>query len=206
MSEAAERIDAFMLKHGLAVQSAFIPLSKSRNAPDPKAADKDKRKGWRSLNWRVTLLKDGREILSTDYSAGEARAPAYKRYPETATGGRGWRRPIEHQACLDAELETGFEHKPALSGWGDAVKIKGANNKPKEIKPDPRDVFYSIASDCDVINNYSGFEDWATSLGFDPDSRKAESIYRQCLEMGLKVRAHLGEPAFSQMFDAIQDY
>ena len=58
---------------GLTISAVFIPLSVSRNA-----ASKDG-KAWQSLNWRVSIMRNGREFLSVDYSAGSGQAPASKR-------------------------------------------------------------------------------------------------------------------------------
>lgn len=65
-------LETAMERHGITVRAAFVPFSQSRNAkPDPKPGDL-------SLNWKVTLLKDGREVLTTDYQAGIGHAPSYK--------------------------------------------------------------------------------------------------------------------------------
>jgi hypothetical protein len=53
---------------GLTVDSVFIPLSRSRN----------KSEAGLTLNWVVTLSRNGRKVLSTDYSAGMAHCPSYK--------------------------------------------------------------------------------------------------------------------------------
>lgn len=51
---------------GLTVEAVFIPFSLSRNKGEKH----------RTLNWRVTLKRNGREIMTTDYSAGEGHCPA----------------------------------------------------------------------------------------------------------------------------------
>jgi hypothetical protein len=53
---------------GLTVDSVFIPLSRSRN----------KSEAGLTLNWIVTLSRNGKKVLSTDYSAGMAHCPSYK--------------------------------------------------------------------------------------------------------------------------------
>lgn len=53
----------------LDVTSTFVPFSQSRNANKH-----------RSLNWRITLTKSGRDVLTTDYGVGCGRCPSYKGY------------------------------------------------------------------------------------------------------------------------------
>ena len=59
------------------------------------------------------------------------------------------------------------------------------------IKPLPKpklvDVLYSLVMDADVLE-YGCFEDWATYYGYSEDSREAEKIYRQCLDIALELR------------------
>ena len=43
-------------------------------------------------------------------------------------------------------------------------------------------------------------------LGYDPDSRKAEGIYRACLELALKLRNGLGEKLLAELREAVADY
>lgn len=44
--------------------------------------------------------------------------------------------------------------------------------------PDIQTVLHSVLSDADGTDE--PFEDWAESLGYDPDSRKAEATYNAC--------------------------
>ena len=74
-----------------------------------------------------------------------------------------------------------------------------------EILPDPLDVLYSIVSDSDVLN-YSTFEDWAENLGYDPDSRRAESTYRECLKHAIALRVAIGSDGLDRLQAAFQDY
>lgn len=156
-AQAAENVDsrnprdamqAAMTALKLTIDSAFVPWSQSRNK-----AEKHK-----SLNWRVTLKRDGREILTTDYSAGIAHAPSYPKL------GRG-----------------------------------------TPILPDSLDVLHSLISDSDVLDA-GGFESWASDFGYDADSRKAESIYRACLDIALKLRAGIGEAGLATLREAAIDY
>jgi hypothetical protein len=137
------------------------------------------------LNWLVTLKRDGEEILSTPYSAGSAHCPAYS----DPTLGR--QDSVDRFKAIREQCETGRNGKPGRPGaW---------------IKPDALDVIYSLSMDSGVLD-YGDFESWAGEYGYDPDSRKAESIYRQCLDLALKFNASLGAVNTERLRSAFQDY
>lgn len=223
MSEAKQVAAAAMESLGLTVKSEFMPFSQSRNKAEKNP----------SLNWKVTLQRNGRDVLTTDYMAGCGHCPAKaskapstyrakdrrradgKPYPGTTSN---YRAPTEAEKLSDyleewraAECETGLamEHTPFAGE---------ANFKPRRIResgevqshtvpilPDAADVLYSLLSDSGVLN-YSRFEEWAESLGYETDSRKAESIYRACLEIALQLRNAIGETGLQQLQAAFQDY
>lgn len=45
-------------------------------------------------------------------------------------------------------------------------------------KPTAVDVLNCLASDAASVDNARSFEEWASDLGYEPDSRKAERTYR----------------------------
>lgn len=178
-AEAAQRdteLNALLARHNITVESVFVPYSRSRNFVQGAPASKQ------SLNWRVTLKRDGREILTTDYSAGIAHCPSYK---------QGARWTLDYNAAIASECETG--RKARRFSRGDA------------INPKPLDVIYSLVMDSDALD-YATFEDWASEYGYDADSRSAEKTYRACLEIALKLRAGLGDSLLSELREAFQDY
>lgn len=172
---AREELIEAMKKHGLIVESTFVPWSQSRH----------KNEGHRTLNWRVTLIADpdnGRHILTTDYSAGIAHCPGYSQGD----------RSILQEETIRRETESGR-----------ASTLSGLNGKP--ILPDSCDVLSALVNDADVLN-HSTFESWAGDYGYETDSRKAEQLYRACLETALKLRNGLGETILSELREAAQDY
>lgn len=79
-----------------------------------------------------------------------------------------------------------FMHKQM---WGGYDKVR--NFKELELKR----VFYlqySVINDFSFYINFSdyylNFEDFALEMGYSEDSRKAEKIYKDCLEMEKKIR------------------
>jgi hypothetical protein len=171
------KINEVIAELGLTMTTEFVPWSKSRNADqkDP------------SLNWKVTILRNDRSFLTTDYSAGMGHCPSYgiKNKPGTLP----YNLTVHGDAAIKNECETGYSRVTA--------------NKP--IVPDFADVLHSLVMDSDVID-YPTYEDWAGNFGYDPDSRKGEAIYRACLEIALKMRNAIGEDGLAKLRDAFQDY
>lgn len=180
---ARETVNALAHSLGLDMRAVFVPFSQSRNAKPRNGQDKP----WQSLNWRVTLTRNGRDVLETDYSQGTAHTPAHN--APAATFDK-WQRP----QAIALEIETG-KRAAAYSG-----AKPHATAKPIPA-PALADVLNSLALDSDVLE-YASYEDWAASLGYDPDSRSGEATYRACLEIALKMRAAIGEPALTQLREA----
>ncbi len=169
------RVDNWANKYGISANFAFVPFSLSRNSGEK----------FPSLNWKVTLYKDQREILRFDYSRGSGYAPSYKQN-------------MRYQREVDAvsyECENGHKVR----------EICGSMRKGEKIAP-PKlaDVLYSIAMDTDAID-YATFEDWASEFGYEKDSRKAESIYKTCIDYALKMRSAVGEKGLSALREAVSD-
>jgi hypothetical protein len=60
-------------------------------------------------------------------------------------------------------------------------------------EPTAADVLDCLASDASSLDSSRGFEDWARDLGYDPDSRKAESTYRAIERQTEGLRRVLGD-------------
>lgn len=170
-----QEIQNVLDKYGLTVESAFVPWSKSRNAKEKNP----------SLNWIITLKQDGRDILTTDYSAGCGHAPSYK---------QGSYNTIDGRDAVKWECENGYKL------FQDSV----FKMKQNPILPNAQDVIYSLLTDSEVLD-YATFEDWADSFGYDPDSRSHEKIYNACLKIALQFR-RIGESAMAELREAYQDY
>lgn len=188
-------LQATIDKLGLRVSSKFIPFSQSRNAAEK----------YPSLNWEVTLYTlsplDGqrRDILTTLYSAGSAHAPSYKQ----PSFGRRTVEDQEREMKVAWECENGF---PALGfGYGSKREVYGATAENKRLQPKALDVIHSLVMDSDVLDA-GGFESWASDLGFDTDSRKAEATYQACLDIALKLRSALGDTGLQTLRNAFEGY
>lgn len=92
---------------------------------------------------------------------------------------------------------------------GDLYKVMGSIDwkykSGKQPPPSLLDVLYCLLSDSDVLN-YPTFESWAENFGYETDSRKAETTYRQCLEIALQLKAMIGCQAMEELEKLYQDY
>jgi len=58
-------------------------------------------------------------------------------------------------------------------------------------EPTAADVLSSLLLDYSVAS-YRSFEDWASDLGYSPDSRAAHATWQRCKDIAPQVRAFLG--------------
>jgi hypothetical protein len=50
------------------------------------------------------------------------------------------------------------------------------------------------------------FEEWAADLGYDPDSRKAEKLFKTCEKQAGRLRSFLGDDLYDRLlFDLDND-
>lgn len=164
----------------LEYRAEFVPQSKSRNAGDKTP----------SLNWRVTFSRAGRE-LATDYMQGIGHLPGYK-YPT--------RNSMERDYLRRAAENGTYARTPSIADNASVFGVRGD----KIPAPSMADVLHCLLMDAEVIDAGS-FEEWAENFGYDTDSRKAEGIYRACLDTGLKLRSMLGDDLMGQLREALQD-
>lgn len=196
MTEAKMQIETVAAELGLTMTAEFIPWSRSRLKDDKQP----------SLNWRITLCKGGKiaqrgnvveatppaAFLTTDYSAGCGHCPAYKQN-ETA----------DSRLMVKWECEHGRRAHSVNYAGGQSYVRPLYSSTP--ILPQLADVLASLVLDAEALG-YVSFDNWATALGMDADSRKAEAMYKACLETGLKLRNGLGEDGLRRLREACQDY
>lgn len=168
--------DAFIQSLGLSYSARFVPQSQSRNAGDKSP----------SLNWKITIGKGSAQI-ETDYFQGIWHLPGYRFADKSASYAEYIRRVVES---------------------GKYSRTKAAEDlDPVWFIPAPllRDVLHALTLDADAID-YPTYEEWASNFGFDEDSRKGEAIYRQCLQIGLQLRAMIGDSDLAKLRELFQDY
>ena len=182
-----EEIFRIISELSLGMTFEFIPWSQSRNKNE-----KDP-----SLNWKISLWKEDIKqlILTTDYMAGMGHCPAYEQIRKTNPFGKMYE---DDMTLIKWECEKGLKGK-----FLNDIVVKYAHGI--KIEPHIADVLYSLLMDASAIN-YSSFEDWCSEYGENTDSRKAEKMYHDCLEIGLKLRNGLGEDGLAKLQRVFQDY
>ena len=68
-------------------------------------------------------------------------------------------------------------------------------------EPKAADVLNCLAADSGSVENnlLTGFEGWASDLGYDPDSRKAEKIFKTCEKQAEKLKKFLGDDLYKTL-------
>ena len=66
-------------------------------------------------------------------------------------------------------------------------------------EPTAADVLNCLASDSSSIENAGSSEEWASDFGYDPDSRKAEKIYRACVKEAARLKVFLGDDLYQKL-------
>jgi len=95
-----------------------------------------------------------------------------------------------------AELPEDFEGDP----WKVVLRMKGRQLTVPFFKgyghggaePTAEEVLHCLAMDALTCEHAWNFEDWAAELGYDPDSRKAEAVYRKVRRQTEKLRRWAG--------------
>lgn len=166
----------------ITLDATFIPFSQSRNKAEKTP----------SLNWRVTLKKDGREVITTDYMQGSGHTTAYKNpslFPNGKRDNYTTNKRIAH------ECETGRVHK----------SVHLFNGGGKVPCPDVADVLHSLLSDASALDSRD-FADWCGDLGYDTDSISARATYDACIETATKLRAAFGQKTVDELRELFQDF
>ena len=75
----------------------------------------------------------------------------------------------------------------------------------KCFQPTAASVLYCLLSDSDV-ENYRTYDEWASDLGYDPDSRSGEQTFNACLQNTRALRRAIGSTAIEKLREMLQDY
>lgn len=71
--------------------------------------------------------------------------------------------------------------------------------------PTAADVLDSLKTDAGTYENTRGFEDWCGEFGYDTDSRKAERIYRSIADDAHRLRVLLGDEAYRELLEDVEE-
>jgi hypothetical protein len=186
-----DQLQTFIDSLGLAYKAGFVPFSKSRNDKPVKTASD------LSINWRITLMRDGKE-LATDYSQGIGHLPH-------GLGNYGNRLSVDQFNAIHHACNTGMAPSSGNISNTTASRWNPGQWRAKLEAPKLTDVLYSLVMDSDAIEA-GDFEEWADTFGYDKDSRSAEKLYKACLELGLKLRQLVGNANLDKLRELFEGY
>lgn len=118
-------------------------------------------------------------VLGNVTSLGE-KSPYDKEY----TAAKGW-----HTIAGGSKSGNPKELPPHLKPTLHHMDNAQYRSKP----PEAHDVLGCLCSDARSVDSGQTFEDFASELGLDTDSRKAERMYHECQGNALRLRGFLGE-------------
>lgn len=137
--------------------------------------------------------------IQTDYRAGQREFA-------------GWLsdRGIRRKYALDNGREVGEDGWEHFS-W--SITVGGADDSAYvfpfmqgvgiDKRPELTDLMASLLNDAQSVLSSSNFEDWASDLGYDPDSRNAMAIYTQIVDNGAKLAKLFGTAKLDKLLDAV---
>lgn len=157
---------------GVALAATFVPFSQSRNKAETDP----------SLNWRVTLKREGRDVLTTDYMQGAGHCPAYTD-PTIFPGPERKRDQYTTAKRIREECETG----------------RHSNGRRLPLDPpDVVDVLHSLLLDASAIDA-GGFAEWCAEYDYSTDSISAKASYDACIDVAIKLRGAFGDKTLREL-------
>ena len=100
--------------------------------------------------------------------------------------------------------QGGQEEFEFYTGIGHRTKPKADWMKPRAVAPPAASVLHSIILDSRAIGQ--SFESWCADFGYDTDSRKAESVYRECQQNADKLARVFSRADIAALENMLQDY
>jgi hypothetical protein len=122
-------------------------------------------------------------------------------YPDKSKMKDKYEREAFHFSCTFRRAGSMLDHVTTFTmGAGHAVKNPGTG-KMDAPTPNAAEVLDCLRSDAQSVDNARDFEDWASDLGYDTDSRKAYAVWEACKEEGRKLRFFLGDDLYRELMD-----
>lgn len=97
---------------------------------------------------------------------------------------------VDRNPNMDDMPDGSLHYKVTLRGFGRRMTLYYSMGPAHTKGPDAAGVLDCLLSDAFAVE-YT-FTEWCAELGFDPDSRRGERIYKACLKSAEKLRRFLG--------------
>lgn len=152
---------------------------------------------WASIAFACSLYAGKKLVWQGEYKLGIGHVDPRKTVPSLMN------LTIEERGFLEA-----WQSKPYANFTNKQLQAEVAAKVAKytKVRPEIKDVLWSILLDASPAIDREGFEDWCGNLGYDSDSIKAKKIYDQCLDIGFKLVSALGMDLIEQLREYFQDY
>lgn len=152
---------------------------------------------WPCIQYKCNLAKDNREIWSGEYSLGVGHVKLPDR--NSFHGNNG---PVTNDTMMYNCLKAGKTPADRAGHASFAAKLAVL----QKVEPKLPDVLHSLLMDGSAYFDAETFEDWASNYGYDPDSRKADAIWKACDEIGRKLSRAFSADDLAELREAFQDY
>ena len=118
---------------------------------------------------------------------------------------------IHYKECNKMHANPNAPDWKNADHWEVVLHITGKGKEPEFItyysmgkghkgkKPTMQQVLDCVASDAAGYEDSGSFEEWAMNYGYNPDSRKAEKIYRLVEQESRELRTFLGNEAYESL-------
>lgn len=162
------------------------------SGPTPSVKD-----SWQSIAYNIRLLFNGKPLIETPYNLGIGHVKT-KGFKPSFT--QNW--TTEEEAMLEA-----WKNKPHANFIDKELQTRVAAKlaKIQKVTPQLDDVLHSLLTDGEAYFSGQTFEDWAEGFDYDPDSRKAEAIWKQCDLTGRKL-SQLPPDTLAKVRDILKDF
>ena len=102
---------------------------------------------------------------------------------------------------LKSYLVDGATLRDGSANFSPEGEIQQDNSLTLTDDPTAEDVINSLVSDAATYENAQGFEDWASELGFDADSRRAYRVWEQTEEQTRLLRSFLADEYEAYLYE-----
>jgi hypothetical protein len=154
------------------------------------------RDDWPRISYRVAIQDSRRrEIWSGNYHLGLGHVNFKGGHPRVLS---------DRETDLARALARGATIHPEFRQ--EAAKVAARFAKAQAVAPKLNDVMHSVLSEGAAFFDGQRFEDWAADFGYDPDSRKAEAIFRACDETGRQLARNLSRDTLDGLREWASNY
>jgi hypothetical protein len=159
---------------------------------------------WPHIAYAVTLTRNGKAVWTGPYKLGIGNVQPFKAHDAK-------NRTLAMRCRFSSDEESMcnmWAMKPHANFVNKALQASVAAKLAlvQKVTPKLEDVIHSLLMDGSAHFDSQTFEDWCGCLGYDTDSRKAESTFRECEAIGKAIARAFSRDELDSLREAFQDY